>query len=153
MSDDPVQYGTQPRFVIVTIPGRPTAKGRPRFARGRAVTPQATRDAEATMAQYMRLACPEPLAGPLDLRVWFEFRRPDSWPKAERDRVDEHEDESWYQGRPDLDNLVKLALDSANGILFADDAQIVHLEADKVYGSENQTVINLQQAEGGHDGS
>ena len=147
MSDDRVQYGTQPSFVIVTIPGRPVAKGRPRFARGRAVPPQATRDAEATMAQYMRLACPEPLAGPLDLRVWFEFRRPDSWPKADRDAIDEG-DERWYAGRPDLDNLVKLAKDSGNGILWADDAQIVRLEASKVYGAENQTVINLHSAEG-----
>ena len=43
--------------------------------------------------------------------------------------------------RPDLDNLTKLVLDSANGILWVDDGQVARLEVEKRYGPEARTEI------------
>jgi hypothetical protein len=37
---------------------------------------------------------------------------------------------------PDSDNLAKLALDAMEGIVYADDVQVVELWVRKVYGSE-----------------
>jgi Holliday junction resolvase RusA-like endonuclease len=90
----------------------------------------------------MRAQCPTPLEGPLELSVTFYFKRPQSWLKARRDAVDDGET-PWYMGKPDLDNLVKLVKDAGNGILWRDDAQVVRLDADKVYGPENETIINV----------
>lgn len=98
-----------------TVPGEPVAKGRPRFAKGRAYTPRKTRLAEdrlraeawvAFRSQGYRL---EPQEGPLAVIAHF------------------------YCGgdrKPDLDNLVKL-LDAFNGMLWRDDRQIVQLSASR----------------------
>lgn len=108
-------------------------------------TPKPTAEAEEAMQWIMREQCSQPLEGPLKLSVYFCFRRPNSWPKAKRDAVDDGE-EPWYTGRPDLDNLVKLVKDAGNKVLWQDDSQIVSLEAFKVYGPENETTINLLSA-------
>ena len=137
-------------FVSLTVAGKPIAKGRPRFGKrpglGRGVytvyTPENTANAEEIMQGEMRQACATPLEGPLELRVTFSFRRPRSWPKAQRDAVDNGH-RSWHSSKPDIDNLVKLVSDAGNGILWRDDAQIVRLEAIKVYGAENETTINV----------
>lgn len=42
--------------------------------------------------------------------------------------------------KPDCDNISKNICDALNGIVFADDKQIVSLEVDKYY-SENESVI------------
>lgn len=96
------------------------------------------------MQGEMRQACPTPLEGPLELCLFFCFKRPQSWPKARRDAVDDG-DEPWYTGRPDLDNLVKTVKDAAQGILYLDDAQVVKLEAFKVYAAESETGIQVMQ--------
>lgn len=92
----------------------------------------------------MKVACPRPLEGPLELGVWFQFRYPRSWTKAARDAVEEGT-EPWYTGKPDLDNLLKLVGDAGNGVLWGDDAQVVTVEAHKVYSTESQTIINLRR--------
>ena len=131
----------------IDIPGRPQAKGRPRFATsGHAYTPERTKNAEDIMRGYMRAAYRVPLKGPLELSVIFYFRRPDSWSKARRDAVDEGE-EPWYIGKPDLDNLAKLVKDAANGVLWHDDAQVVSMEVGKCYGRDGLTSIRVRQAE------
>mgnify|MGYP001586514768 CR=1 FL=1 len=135
------------RLVALTVDGKPIAKGRPRFGKGgHTYTPEITGNAEEIMQGEMRQACATPLEGPLQLSVVFCFRRPKSWPKAQRDAVDNGH-EPMHVGKPDLDNLVKLVQDAGNGILWRDDAQIVRLEAIKVYGAENETVINVFPAE------
>lgn len=139
----PVDAKTQ-QMVIVTVPGTPIAKGRPRMvAHGHPYTPERTRDAEQSLALFFKQACRKPLEGPLELIVAFSFHYPRSWPKAQREAV-ENGEEPWHVGKPDLDNLVKLVKDAGNGILWRDDAQIVTIEACKVYGVEAETTINLR---------
>ena len=145
LTDAPKQFKKAERrsLVVLTITGRPQAKGRPRFSSsGHVYTPERSQEAEAFMRAMMRQVCPNPLSGPLQLSVAFEFRRPNSWSKAGRDAVDEGA-QPWYLGRGDMDNLVKLVLDAGNGCLWRDDAQVVSLEAVKVYSTEDQTIINV----------
>ena len=131
-----------PSFCLLTIPGRPQAKGRPRFVHGHAYTPERTRNAEEVAQGLMRQACSVPLDGPLELILSFSFRRPNAWSKARRQAIDDGYEEP-YPGTPDLENLPKLIQDAGNRILYHDDAQIVKLEARKVYGAENETLLNL----------
>lgn len=137
---------TPKTFAIVQIPGRPVAKGRPRFtqtARGvHTFTPERTANWEMVVQAEMYKVCPKPLDGPLELSVSFIFHYPKNWAKVKREAAEEGES-VWYEGKPDLDNLVKLIKDAGNGIIWRDDAQVVKLEADKCYGATNETVINV----------
>lgn len=102
------------RFVV---PGQPIAKGRPRFVGGRAITPERTKEYEQRVALHARLALAQagldPLEGEITIAVRFYLPS--------------------RRNEPDLDNLIKGALDGCNGVLYADDRQVVHLEGWKGY--------------------
>jgi Holliday junction resolvase RusA-like endonuclease len=46
--------------------------------------------------------------------------------------------------RPDIDNYAKAILDALNGVMWADDGQIVQLTASKSYG-EPRVEIEIQE--------
>ncbi|MGW4240981.1 RusA family crossover junction endodeoxyribonuclease [Nocardia sp. NPDC004722] len=91
---------------IVTLPGDPHPKGRPRFSRGRAYTAEADRDAEARTALLLSQRVSQPLTGNIALTCVF-YRR--------------------TRRRVDVDNLLKHVMDAANGILWRDDSQCTSL--------------------------
>lgn len=62
---------------------------------------------------------------PLDVRLRFFLPRPKSLPK----KVLHH------TKKPDVDKLVRAALDPMSGILFRDDSQVVRLVATKEYAA------------------
>jgi len=131
----------------LTIPGTPTAKGRPRFARatGRAFTPAKTRRAEETFAGRVAAAVAasswqRPEGKPaLGLRALFVLPVPASWSKRKREAA--LACETYPVGRPDVDNLVKLVVDACNGLLWDDDAQIVTMTTSKVYGDSPRVEV------------
>lgn len=47
--------------------------------------------------------------------------------------------------KADLDNLAKSLLDALNGLLWDDDARIVHLELDKYYTEQPRTEIEVNE--------
>lgn len=53
--------------------------------------------------------------------------------------------ESICRNYRDLDNCEKFALDCGNGILWADDRDIVQLSSRKVYSKNTCTIINVEQ--------
>lgn len=52
--------------------------------------------------------------------------------------------EAYNKTKPDLDNYIKAVLDSANGILYVDDCQIVKLTAEKKYDLVPSIIINIK---------
>lgn len=114
----------------LTIPGRPTGKGRPRFVRatGRTYTPSATLSAEQRIQAAAFAALLTRLDGPVRLTVIAFNEIPPSW---SRKRAAEARTEVHDQRKPDIDNLVKLVMDALNGIAWADDKQVVELLAAK----------------------
>lgn len=44
----------------------------------------------------------------------------------------------WRPKRPDIDNLIKLVMDSLEGLVWSDDAQIVEVEAIKVHAVQGE---------------
>jgi Holliday junction resolvase RusA-like endonuclease len=100
------------------IEGRPVPKGRPRFAQKdrwgrqlahpRTYTPAATEAAED--AVRLAILTQNPGIKPTSLTVAVDL--------------------TFYRAsRGDLDNLVKLVLDAANGIVWADDKQVCSINA------------------------
>ena len=134
-------------MILLTIPGQPVPKGRPRFARrGRSVvtyTPQATADAEAWVAECLRRLEVAPLEGPVRLDVVFILRRPDRLKPARHPAG-----LVCAPKRPDVDNLRKLLMDGLSAA-WGDDAQVVDGRAVKVYaerGEGPRTVVRIQPA-------
>ncbi|HEX7124165.1 MAG TPA: RusA family crossover junction endodeoxyribonuclease [Thermodesulfobacteriota bacterium] len=109
-------------LVVAVILGEPVPKGRPRLGLGRVYTPRATRLAEEAIGWNLKLAM---RGGPFlgDVRVALRFRE--------------------TTRRADLDNLVKLVLDAANGVVWRDDRQVVALDAAFVDDGEPRTEVRV----------
>lgn len=74
-----------------------------------------------------------PLTGSVHLVIVFHMPIPKSLPKKDW--------EGWHRKKPDIDNLVKLVLDSMNGICFLDDSQVCLLIAMKGYNENPHTEV------------
>ena len=115
----------QPSEFTLCLPGDPVPKGRPRVYNGHAMTPKRTVRAEERLFAEFRLKYPQAKPYQCPVRLEAEF-----WMS--------------HRGRPDLDNLLKLVLDSLNGVAYVDDAQVVESHATKrmpdlwVYGAKGK---------------
>ena len=132
--------------VCFTIPGKPVAKGRPRAAvvkgMARIYTPKKTADYEAAArwAASVGMRGHDLFTGPVTVRFRFYFPIAKSWPKHRREEASAGR--LPHTGKPDVDNCAKV-LDAMNGIVFADDSQVVRVEAEKLYGDEPRTEVEV----------
>ncbi len=121
-----------------SVRGKPEPKGSTRafVPKGwtRAVitsaNPKAKVFAELVRWAAQEVAPPALLTGPVGVSMVFGIQRPKSVPKK---RV-------WPTTKPDCDKLVRLVLDALTHVIWADDAQVVQLEATKVYGEPGVTI-------------
>lgn len=123
---------------LISVPGKPKGKGRPRMARGGWVyTPGATRRYEKLLRQAYsnKYGNAQPLSGPLKVIILASFGKP-----ARSKRP--------YPARPDLDNIIKIAMDALNGLAWVDDSQVVSIQAEKFFFSTSKLVIIIQEALG-----
>ena len=91
-------------------------------------TPKTTATTEATIrakaTEWMEAnGMTAPHEGPVKILVRNLYQRPKEW----------WEGKMPMGGCGDVDNLMKVAMDALNRVLFKDDAQIVHGAADKAY--------------------
>jgi Holliday junction resolvase RusA-like endonuclease len=113
---------------------------------GRAYTPAKTRAAEGYMRHAIAAQAGQPmLAGALAVTVTAMLPIPASW--SRRKREDAAAGALRPTGKPDGDNLAKSICDAANGLLWADDGQIVHLTVSKVYSDKPGTVLTVEAAQ------
>lgn len=113
---------------------------------GRVYTPAATLKAERAFAMISSAHAPaKPLEGPLSIRLEFVFEPPKSWTKKKRAAA--LSGELGHTTRPDLDNLIKLAGDSLEGLAFVNDTQIEEIHASKIYGPRAMTRVEIKQRE------
>ena len=137
-------------FTLV-IKGEPVAQGRPKFStvggHPRAVDPAKSREYKqivSVMARQKMECDGRPLMdGPLRLCVNV-FRVP---PKSmgKRKGVEACAMLKGIQTKPDLDNYIKLVSDALNGVVFADDSQIVAIDAEKRYADIPGMVIRVME--------
>lgn len=112
-----LNLGQSDSMAMVTVPGAPWSKSRPRFTKtGRSYAKPEDRDAEERTASYLKRVVKEPYPGNVGMACLF-FR-------PNRQRID-------------ADNLLKHVCDAGNGILWHDDSQctaimgVVELDADR----------------------
>lgn len=145
----------------VYVPGDPQGKLRPRAAmvRGHAMvyTPKTTANYEnlVRMAFLERYQDCEPLSGPLEVEIIFNFAPPKSayWPVNKKHNGELRD--GWlckpHTSTPDIDNLIKSILDGLNGVAFKDDSQIWRVTASKTYNARPGVHVRIVGGDG--DGS
>jgi crossover junction endodeoxyribonuclease RusA len=110
-----------------SIPGRPQGKQRPRLGKGgRVYTPAPTRRYEQSVGAAFLVAAKgrnrATYAGPIELHITCTFS--------------DHR-------RRDLDNVIKCVADGLNGIAYADDCQIVKLNASRHHDEVESTEVTV----------
>lgn len=140
-----------------TIPGQPEAKGRPRF---RIVTPKAapsfvstytppeTVKNEERIARFAKtaMAGAAPCELPIEILIELRMQIPVSWSKKKQ--VAAAAGQVRATKKPDADNCAKSVLDACNGIVFADDGQVVMLTVRKLYHATPAVVVAIRAVEG-----
>ena len=133
-----------------TIPGDPVGKERPRVANGHAYTPAKTKAYEEKVKWCYKQQCPNldmfPKGTPLTMIVVAGFSIPKSATKKDRAAM--------LNGTirptkvPDIDNICKLIMDSAQGIIYENDSSIVSIQAMKVYAKEPAVIVHFLEVDG-----
>lgn len=140
-------------MIVLDLDIVPVPKGRPRacLQKGHPAiyTPPVTRKYEAAVKERAKVAMAgaQPLDGPL--RVRLEFRLPiPAYADQKRRRLQAEAGISWPIGSRmgDADNLAKAVLDSCNGVIWKDDAQIVDLGAVKRWGLKPGVTMTVETA-------
>ncbi|CAB5279573.1 endodeoxyribonuclease RusA [Burkholderia multivorans] len=143
------------RRVVFVVPGKPVAKGRPRFVRRgphvRTYTPEPTERYENLVKIAARAAMrdDEPYAGPVRLIVDIGVPIPASW--SEKRQRAAAAGAIGATKKPDADNVVKALKDGMNGVVYGDDGQVVDLWVSKRYATTpgvriEAIELNLQRA-------
>ncbi len=111
------------RYKIV-IPGRPVPKGRPRFSKGHAYTPEKTRMYEELVGWKAKQVIKSPLRKNIAVYITIYAS-------------------SKIQG--DLDNYAKSILDGMNGVAYIDDKQISYLTIQRLKGEQEMVEIEIEE--------
>ncbi len=129
----------------LTIDGTPVAKGRPRFGRYGAYTPEKTQEYEEYIKAcwIAKFGCICPSGEPLKVDIVFYMQIPKRANKKQRTEM--IEGRIRHMKKPDTDNLIKAVLDALNGIAYKDDSQIYKITAEKKYSENARTEISIKE--------
>ena len=135
-------------FFHLDVPGVPVPKGRPRMTRGGHVyTPQKTRDYEERIRMSTRVFMlgRKPTALPCIVHVGVFFEPPRSLSKKKRAEL--FAGGGFHAIKPDLDNVVKAALDGICGETMAilDDKQIIEICSYKTYAESARLAVDVYE--------
>jgi len=119
----------------------PMGKQRPRIvSKGRfstAYTPKLTRDwTTSAQKQIRKLWTEEPIpAGvPVALRLVSVHKRPQRLMRKK-----DSPERLWKATKPDSDNVAKIVMDSLNGLVWTDDAQVCELAVSQFYAAKGES--------------
>lgn len=133
--------------ISIYLDGVPGTKGRPQFARTssgvRTFSRTKTIKYEARLKEVGRAAWPfPPVSYPIRLTIVAVFPIAKSWPKWQRALA--AIGKLWHVGRPDLDNVIKIACDGLNDVIWKDDGQVCDLRARKQYGETTGLWLTIE---------
>ncbi len=129
------------------VPAKIVGKGRPRLNSysGQVYTPTKTKDYESLVEQYFLLKYPryKTMEGRAKVSITACFEVPKSASKAMKEQMLDNRISPTK--KPDIDNVVKIVLDSMNKFAFKDDTQITKIEVEKVYGAEEKLCVRIEE--------
>lgn len=140
------------KFTILGVP-QPKQSARFRIAKGKAgknfvasYQTKEVKETERNIKYDIRSQLPfdfVPLDCPIGVKVLFVFPPLKSWSKKQKEAL--RQGQRIYKGtKPDLtDNLMKGLFDALNGLVFIDDARVVKVESEKIYGEQPRIELEL----------
>lgn len=132
---------------VYVIPGNPVSLKRPRFSSATKRVYNSQRSEMLVLSIGLQSQHDDdPLfEGPLHMDVTFYMPISASMTKKNQEKLKD----TFNTSRPDLDNLIKMVADVANGILYKDDALIASISAKKVYDSNPRIEFSIQPIKSG----
>lgn len=135
-------------MIKITIPIEPVEQARPRATRkGAGIQiydpPKVSKYKRAIAKQARLLYDGEPLDGPL--KVHLKFYRHIQKSISKKEHALRMSGAHRPTVKPDTDNYIKSTLDGLNGLLWADDNQIVDLVASKFYSDKPRVEIEVEE--------
>jgi len=115
------------------IEGRPIPQARPRFGNGRCWDEQKQQREDYSFQFLFQHKPAKQFTGPLKISITFFMN------KSKANKLEHH------TIKPDLSNLIKFVEDSANGIIYNDDKQIIEITATKLYDDKPRTEIIIEE--------
>lgn len=136
--------------IIITAPGKPVGKQRPKFStKGKfvnAITPEQTVNYE----NYLKMLYIEKYGDmafeaeePLELTVNVYFQPPANTSKKKLEMM--FNNSIRPTKKPDFDNIAKIVGDALNAVAYPDDKQIVDASIHKFYSGEPRTEIIIRK--------
>jgi len=122
--------------IELEVSGQPQGKGRPRFTKtGHAYTPEKTREYEKRIfaaawkaAKDNKIDITESFVS-VEITAFMDI--PQSWSKLKR--LEAEYGAIQHTIKPDLDNIIKAALDGCEGAIYVSDKQVTSIRAKKRY--------------------
>lgn len=117
---------------MIVVEGKIRGKERPRFSKGHTYTPNQTQQYEDWVKIcYQHQGGKKLMEGALKLNMIIYHHIPKSWNKTRRERALKGIEVPMI--KPDIDNIIKIILDSLNKIAYLDDTQVIKVEVEKRY--------------------
>ena len=118
---------------ILIIKDKIQPKQRPRFWKGRVFTPSQTKSSEKRIAQEYIHQCKTYFTDKVEMDITFYIgvKNKKQWGEPNI-------------ARGDIDNLVKVVMDSLNYIAYNDDSQVYKISAKKIYAPFYYTIIKIK---------
>ena len=137
-------HNGQVQFEVV---GELVGKGRPKFSTvngfPRAYTPTKTKNYESRIKEsYLKVSGYKSLKS-LKITVVAYCEPPKS--KSNKFKEGAYSNQFDPTTKPDIDNILKCVLDALNDVAYADDKQIVELNARKCYGHVSRLVVSINE--------
>lgn len=135
--------------MVITIPGKPVGKARPRFRRAGfkviTYTPPENKkvrkgSCKDLQAEYRRALHGHPSESP-------NFSEISDSRELVKNKEKALKGEIMPNKKPDLDNIAKIILDGLNGVAYTDDKQVTSMEIEKVYSDEPCVVVYIAEDE------
>ena len=132
--------------VEIFLAGPPRGKGRPRASVRAGFVRMHTDEKTVKYETQLRYAAQQEMAGrvptelPVRISMTIAFAVPQAWSKKKKQEA--LEGRIWPCVKPDADNTLKLT-DALNGIVWADDKQVVVALVRKVYSARPGLTIDI----------
>lgn len=133
--------------IVLTIPGQPRAKQRPRWSRTRMYSPKDTVNYETYIKEMFVISYPDfvPLEGPLKMTITAWMMIPKSTSKKKTKLMIERVVRP--DKKPDWDSLARIICDALEKLAYKNDSQIVDGILHKYYSVRPRLEIEIGGAQ------
>jgi Holliday junction resolvase RusA-like endonuclease len=127
-------------MIVLKVDGKPTGKGRPRFvkATGRTYTPGDTARAENRVQLAWIDAGRPRIDGPVWMTVIAVLERPKSHYRVNGTLNAQGQRHPIPVRKPDVDNLLKLAMDALQGHAYGDDVNVMSAQVMRRWAQDGE---------------